>query len=693
MTSARKTMSSLLMLVAAGLCLFFSACGVLDPADENEAPVITLKGKQVDSIGIGHSYIDSGATASDAEDGDLTSAIVTSGSVDTSTAGKYTITYSVADSDGKTASALRTVWVVDNTIAIESPECPSVYDCTSVSYKIAENLTIPSGCTVTFGANTVIEVLDDIDVDGELIIREGAKLLVDENVSIDIDNGTLTIEGSETANVVFTNYAPGKYWGRGEDDSYWYSRYGVVISDNANSNTSIKHCTFDSATVGLYVEKDGITISHATFSNNAYAGIFFESCGPKDSASFLNNSFTGVGKTASYFPMYIDATFLSRLSGTAVFNTNANDAVAVEGEEITETGSWKKLDVPYVFRDYATINNSNGVTITIRPGAKFAFLGETYLAVNYGTFIAEGESADSIVFTNFEGGKYWGSGDDNSYWYSRYGIRFTDNANTNSSLKYCVFDSATAGVYSKADGISISHCNFTKCAYAGIYFDNCGPKDSASFLNNSFVENGKTATFFPLYIDATYLYRMSGTSGFSGNAVDAVAVEGEEVSETGVWKKLDVPYVFRDYAVINNTNGVVITIEPGAKFKFLDEMSLSVNNGTLIAEGTATDSIRFSNYVDGKYWGNGDANSYLHSLYGLKFTDNANANSSVKYCAFDSATVAINVDEATVHVSNCTISNTLMHGIYSYGAGNTNIDDASITYVNIGQTPDHMHEQ
>jgi hypothetical protein len=406
----------------------------------------------------------------------------------------------------------------------------------------------------------------------------------------------------------------------------------------------------------------------------------------------MHNAFVENGKNASFFPMHIDATYLGRLSGTATFTANAVNGVAVEGENVTESGSWKKLDVPYVFKENATIDNASGVEITIEAGTAFSLLQEISLTVNHGTLIAEGTGAEPITFSNYDYGKYWGEGDDGSYWYSRYGLRFTDNANPNSSLAYCVFDSATVGLHVEKDGIAINNCTFTNCAYAGMYFDDCGPRDSTAFMNNAFSTNGKTVSFFPMYIQATYLSRLSGTATFTGNAVDAVAVtHGDDVSESGSWKKQDVPYVFTDAATIDNSNGVTITVHPGSRFQFQDDTYLKVEHGTLIAEGTASDSIWFTTYENGVYWGNGDADSYDYSRYGINITDNANANCAMSYCVVDSATTGINSDECPMSISHCTITNCLVYGIYSYGAGNTNIDYGTISFSGNGTAP-YFHE-
>jgi len=62
-----------------------------------------------------------GVTATDIGDGDLTGAITVEGTVDTRTTGSYTLTYSVTDEAGNTATATRTVAVVEGTLSAATP--------------------------------------------------------------------------------------------------------------------------------------------------------------------------------------------------------------------------------------------------------------------------------------------------------------------------------------------------------------------------------------------------------------------------------------------------------------------------------------------------------------------------------------------------------------------------------------------
>ncbi len=79
--------------------------------NDPEPPVLTLLGEQVVTIQAGEEWVDSGCTATDNADGDLTQQIQVDGEVDPFVAGSYQLTYQVADSYGNTASVERTVVV------------------------------------------------------------------------------------------------------------------------------------------------------------------------------------------------------------------------------------------------------------------------------------------------------------------------------------------------------------------------------------------------------------------------------------------------------------------------------------------------------------------------------------------------------------------------------------------------------
>jgi len=110
--------------VTAGACVTTEATppsgGGGAPAGDTTAPVITLTGESNINLNVGDSYTEAGATAVDDVDGEV--AVVISGSVDTSIAGTYTITYNA--SDGASNHAVEVTRTVNVNAGEAPPESP-----------------------------------------------------------------------------------------------------------------------------------------------------------------------------------------------------------------------------------------------------------------------------------------------------------------------------------------------------------------------------------------------------------------------------------------------------------------------------------------------------------------------------------------------------------------------------------------
>ncbi|MDC0264697.1 DUF5011 domain-containing protein, partial [Verrucomicrobia bacterium] len=134
--------------------------GVLD----NDPPTITLIGDANVTLDLGADYTDLGATASDAVDGDVE--VTTIGSVDTSSAGSYTLVYTAKDASGnqsRPVSRLVTVVKTDTTapvITLTGDE--DVFHRLGDDYEDlgADALDAEDGAI-----NVTILGLDDLDVD------------------------------------------------------------------------------------------------------------------------------------------------------------------------------------------------------------------------------------------------------------------------------------------------------------------------------------------------------------------------------------------------------------------------------------------------------------------------------------------------------------------------------------------------
>ena len=99
-------------------------CNIHIEAPDTEKPIITLNGNSTITIKINEKFTDPGATATDNKDGDISSRIVITGSVDTSKAGVYKITYSVEDNAKNVATVTRTVIIKAEAVTPQQPQQP-----------------------------------------------------------------------------------------------------------------------------------------------------------------------------------------------------------------------------------------------------------------------------------------------------------------------------------------------------------------------------------------------------------------------------------------------------------------------------------------------------------------------------------------------------------------------------------------
>ncbi len=107
-----------------------SAGGSVDQTSQHQsdktAPVIVLNGPSTMTLTLADVFVDPGAKASDDVDGEISDKIIVSGDVDTSSAGRYVIKYSVKDRAGNSASVTRTVIVLPKSQKISYTESDKI---------------------------------------------------------------------------------------------------------------------------------------------------------------------------------------------------------------------------------------------------------------------------------------------------------------------------------------------------------------------------------------------------------------------------------------------------------------------------------------------------------------------------------------------------------------------------------------
>lgn len=137
----KKQILALASIAFIGGAISFTSC----KQDDITAPVITITGGNTQSqnlpgtAGAG-TWTNPTATATDDEDGDVSASITVTGTVDPNTANAYTLTYTVSDAAGNTATETVTVNVVNSAdmfdrnynFAHDSCQSAAVYDYIAV---------------------------------------------------------------------------------------------------------------------------------------------------------------------------------------------------------------------------------------------------------------------------------------------------------------------------------------------------------------------------------------------------------------------------------------------------------------------------------------------------------------------------------------------------------------------------------
>ncbi|MDA8605111.1 DUF5011 domain-containing protein, partial [Gammaproteobacteria bacterium] len=223
-----------------------------DGYNDNVPPVIAINGNNPATVELGTTYSDAGATANDAFHG--TTSVTSTGSVDTSVVGSYTISYSATDLDGNTATASRTVNVVDTTAPVVT-----VTGDNPASVELGETYT-DAGATAT-DASGAVTVVTSGSVDTDTV---GEYTLTYTSTDASGNAGT----ASRTVNVVDTTAPVVTVTGDNPATSELGDEYtdaGATATDASGAVTVVTSGSVDTDTVGEYT----LTYTSTDASENA----------------------------------------------------------------------------------------------------------------------------------------------------------------------------------------------------------------------------------------------------------------------------------------------------------------------------------------------------------------------------------------------------------------------------------------
>ncbi len=300
-----------------------------DGYNDNVPPVITLNGSNPDSVELGNTYSDPGATAFDEFHGETP--VSASSNVDTSTVGSYTITYTATDLDGNTATATRTVNVVDTTAPVVT-----VTGDNPATVELGGTYT-DAGATATdaSGAVTVVTSGDTVDPD-----TLGTYTITYTSTDASGNSGT----ASRTVNVVDST-AP-----------VFTSSSTFVVDEGATAvgtatATDIQSVTFSISGSVLAITSDGVI----TFIQPAdYEGSYIT-----DDPSTL-----AYGGELVEFTATVTATDASSNAATQIITVSIRDADGIDDNPATGTSTGTTTTGTYLDTDTATGTGTDTSTST-----------------------------------------------------------------------------------------------------------------------------------------------------------------------------------------------------------------------------------------------------------------------------------------------------------------------------------------
>ena len=217
----------------------------------NSAPVITVIGDLYKEIFLGSSYIDQGATAYDAEDGDLTTSINTENDVDSNSIGTYQVFYTVSDSKGLESSALRVVVVKGLLVSVSltsnvlckgestgslAGSVPEAVGAITYAWKNTSNNQVvstnqnPDDLPAGTYTLTAIDSLGATGTSSEIEITEPiAKLTI---TSIDIDYSVISVTVAVDTHVLCKGESTGSATGSASGGTEVFSSYSWKNTSN-----------------------------------------------------------------------------------------------------------------------------------------------------------------------------------------------------------------------------------------------------------------------------------------------------------------------------------------------------------------------------------------------------------------------------------------------------------------------------
>ncbi|WP_460967940.1 cellulose binding domain-containing protein [Spirosoma migulaei] len=408
------------------------------------------------------------------------------------------------------------------------------------------------------------------------------------------------------------------------------------VSSLSISNSSIRN----SQGRGMHISSSGVSVSNCTISNNGTIGINIDT--PLINPVINSVVFSGNGNAMM--------AFVSSVGGLSNL-TNADIQLRGGATETSCTIPKPGSGSYYNLLESGFSISANTVT-SIQPGVEIrSSYANDQITIN-GTLLAQGTTSDSIRFTGFA----------NPFFGTTYGGRFNfTSGSSNSVLSYVAIDrwgetdqyGSMWTIISNTGSMSVINSSIRNSKRVAIRIE---PVSISPVISGvSFANNGNAI-----------LVPVSSVGGFS-NLINADVQLRGGATETSCTIPKPGPGSYYNllesgFSVSANT---VTTIEPGAEIRSASPYDQIVVNGTLLAQGTASDSIRFTGFANPAYGSSHGGRINFVSGSGNSVLSYAVIDSWGETYQYGSATGAIVSNTSSLSISKATIRNSKINGIYN----------------------------